>query len=137
MLIEEGLFAYLTTYPGVNDLAGTRMYTAGLIEQDTVFPCITYQQISGHEETSHGGRSGVEYARFQIEAVGLRHCDARNLAIQINVALSEFRGTMGAPNGVQIGRCSRSNRVDFGRDPGQKVFRVAQDYLIIYISVDA
>jgi hypothetical protein len=137
VLIEDGLFAYLTAYPGVNDLAGTRMYPAGLIEQDTVFPCITYQQISGREEASHQGRSGVEYARFQIEAVGLKHCDARNLAIQINVALSEFRGTWGAPDGVRVGRCSRNNRVDYGRDAAQKVFRVAQDYLIVYQSVDS
>lgn len=37
---------------------------------------------------------------------------------------------MGGNEGIEVGRCAKANRVSFGREPGQRVFKVATDFKI-------
>ena len=71
--IEAGLVAYLATVSGVTDLLENRIYPL-TAPQEAELPNAAFQRISGPRIPTHGGPSGLAFARIQItvEAAALQ-----------------------------------------------------------------
>lgn len=94
MNIEQDLYLYLTTDPGISALAGSRVYPVKLKEGATL-PAVTYQRVSTARTYAHAAASGLAHPLFQITAWGKQYEEARALADAIIAALNGYRGGMG------------------------------------------
>lgn len=100
MSFEEGLFAYLSTYPGLVPLVGTRVYPV-LLPQNATLPAVTYTRLATprlHEFEA----SFLPHPTFQFDcwamdtAVISGYEEAKDVATQVVAALDIYRGAMGA-----------------------------------------
>lgn len=74
------------------------------VDAAPVYPNIRYTKISGTEEYSHSGPTGLQQARYQFDVYALHPVAARQLADALRLALGGFVGTMeGAEGIVEIG----------------------------------
>lgn len=94
MAFEEGLYSYLSTYPGLVPLIGTRIYPL-LLPQDPVLPAVTYQRISTPRMHAFE-RSFLPHPRFQFDCWATTFPAARAVAEQVKLALDVYMGAMGA-----------------------------------------
>lgn len=101
MLIEEALYAYLSTEAGVAALASTRGYP-NVAPQEVALPNYAYQRISGPELMDHDGNAKLESGRFQFTCQGNEYRDAKNLVRAIRDALRGYYGLMGGASGVFV-----------------------------------
>lgn len=127
--IEEAIRAHALLDPGIVALINDRWHTVDLPER-TALPAVTVQQISNVPEHSHAGHSGLEHSRFQFTLWSDCHLKALRLAFAIERRFDAYRGRMGGDDGIEVGRCAKVNRVNLGREAGQKIYRTAIDFRI-------
>jgi hypothetical protein len=127
--IEEAIRAHALGDPAIVAIINDRWHSVDLPER-TAFPAVTMQQISGVPEHSHAGHSGLEHSRYQFTIWSDCHLKALRLAFAIERRFDAFRGRMGGDDGIEVGRSAKINRVNLGRDPGQKIHRTAIDFRI-------
>jgi hypothetical protein len=126
-MIEEGIVAYLTTYPALVALQSTRLYPVTLPQSPTL-PCMKFQRVSGPLEYTHSGQSAWAEARFQFDCWGDTPLIAKQLAQSLKSALSGFKGTLGM---IDIYAAFIENDVDdFDEETG--VFRQIVDVMFEY-----
>lgn len=94
MALEEGVFSYLSTYPGLVPLVGTRIYPL-LLPQNPTLPAVTYQRISTPREAAFG-RAFFEHPRFQFNCWADDLPAAVAVGDQVKAALNLYAGAMGA-----------------------------------------
>jgi hypothetical protein len=123
--LEVGLHAFLLADPAVAALIGTRM-TPLVLPQNTAYPALTYQRISGQRLRSVDGPAGRARPRMQIDSWAETYLEAKALAAAVRRALDGYAGPMGA---AQVGAVSLDDERDIHEDE-PKVSRVTQDYLI-------
>lgn len=87
MMLEEGLFAYLTAH-------GQRVYPQRLPQQPTL-PAMTYLMVSDPIEHTHSGPSSLGHPRFQLDCWGSTYLEAKHCARQIMALMSAYVGMMG------------------------------------------
>jgi hypothetical protein len=128
--IEEAIVQHLRADPVVTADVGARIYGAGLLDQGVAMPAITFQRVSsGDDWQSHQGSSGLERARFQFTVYGARHCDAVLSATHL---INAMDGKTGWLPGVSVGRCSRTNRTDLGRDRATMLYAQLVEFYMVY-----
>jgi hypothetical protein len=121
---EDGLFTYLSTYPGLAALIGTRLYPL-LLPQDPTLPAVTYQRISTPMMLAFE-RSFLPHPRFQFDCWAASFPAARAVAEQVKLALDVYRGAMGAET-------IQASILDTDRDtyePQAKIFHSIVDAII-------
>jgi len=135
-LLEEAIRAHALGDAAITALIGDRWYAVDL-PQGKAFPAITMQQVSGTPEHSHEGHSGIENARWQFTVWSDCYEKCTRLAWYVERRFDAFRGQWGnSEQGfMDIGRCAKTARVSFGKDPGQKLYRIAIDFYITYRSI--
>lgn len=128
MYIEEGLRTYALADAELEAMVGTRWYGPTL-EQFSAVPAVTVQCISNTSAHSQQGYSGLETARYQLTVWATTQAAALPVLFRLERLLDGFRGQMGM---VSVGRCWKAGRTDLGRDPGQKLYSVAIDFVFEY-----
>jgi hypothetical protein len=93
-VIEEALFDALTFNSSVSSIVSSRVYPQ-IVPQDTVYPAIRYNQISGVREHTLPSTDNMVHSRFQIDSYGTNYIGGRNLADAVRSALSDYVGTVG------------------------------------------
>lgn len=114
--LEPKIFTALTGDTGVSAIVGSRVYPV-VIPQKAALPCVTYLRVSGPQEMSLSGHSGLESVRVQVDAWAESYETAKSLASAIQSAL------LGAST---FAVTSASDRDLFEDETG--VFRVSTDF---------
>lgn len=96
-MIEDALWAYLTTAPQQTFAQiGQRLYPL-LIPQEVDGSAVAYQTISTPDRgLDHNGPAGFARKRIQYSCQAKRPSQARAIAAAITADLHGFRGAMGA-----------------------------------------
>lgn len=126
--LEEGLFAYLSTYAGLASLISTRVYPL-VIPQGATLPCLTYQRISTTRAGSHdssGIGNELTSSRFQFDVWANTALSAKAISDQVRAALHGKKGTMSSVT-IQAG-LSEDEQALF--EPDTKLYRSRSDYFI-------
>ncbi len=126
MAFEEDLFTYLSTYPGLGALIGTRLYPL-LLPQLPTLPAVTYQRVSTPTLLEFE-RSLLPHPRFQFNCWATTFAGARAVADQVRAALDVYMGAMGATT-------VRASLVEDERDdydPATEWWRIIVEAVIWY-----
>lgn len=97
MTIEEALYSYLTSHPGVSALVGTRVYPLKLPQNPKLpGPTITYHKVSLFAQRTIGS-SGPQFyeERFQFSCWAETYDEAKILAWTLISALQDYSGEIG------------------------------------------
>ena len=124
MRLDEGLVAYLTGNAGVSALVSDRVGPAPL-PQDSEQPAVTYQIISRTAQYTHRGPAGLTRPRIQVDCWSTTYSESQQLAEQVRLALSGFRGQMGD---VSVSGLFQEGAIDL-HEPEANLFRVSMDFL--------
>ncbi len=96
--IEDGIFARLSGFAGLGVLVDARIFN-NKAPQETDYPLLIFQEISGTSVMSHQGLSCLAFDRFQFAAYANSAEIASDIRQQVKAALAGFVGTVG---GVEI-----------------------------------
>jgi hypothetical protein len=127
-VLEEGLYAYLSTYAGLTSLISTRVYPL-VIPQGATLPCLTYQRISTNRSLSHdssGIGSELTSSRFQFDAWATTALSAKAITDQVRAALNGKKGTMASVT-IQAGLVDDEQSLF---EPDTKLYRSRSDFFI-------
>jgi hypothetical protein len=138
VLIEVALKTFLSQSVAVTALLGSssaiRIYPL-VLPQVPVWPCATYQRISGVRDRATLGPTGTTYARIQFDvwaadtkADGGGYLAAKNAADAMRKHLDGFRGLMGSSTVGQI--FVQAVEIENDRDdyePDARLYRVGFD----------
>jgi hypothetical protein len=131
-MIEQGLFAYLSSVPEVQALIGAaplcRLYPLLLSQADHT-PAGVYQLASVDRGRTYCGTDKLIYSTMQLDSYGRRYSDACTLAAAFRVALLDFAGMMGT---VLVRDCALLSESDF-EDPEPGLYRRYQSWGIWHI----
>lgn len=134
IIIEKGLFAYLSNESDITDIVSTRIYPM-IVPQGTAYPAITYDLTANTPEMTNDGESGLTEANFVLKCWAATYAEAKNLAETLRLNLNGFgKGTMGA---VTVNRASKTDDSDMtpeleGNLSIVKAYGVAFDLQIWY-----
>jgi len=129
--IDEGLIAYLRTYPAVNNLVAARVYGM-MIPQKATLPCITVQRISTARIStmdSSGATGDLTSPRFQIDTWATTQKSAKAITDAIRAGLNGHTGTTGT--GVTI-RAALATEEAPSYDPETGLYRCRSEFLVWY-----
>jgi hypothetical protein len=128
MTIEQAIFEALTEDSGVAAIVSRRVYPS-LMPQNPTLPAIVYTLISGQQEESHDGPSGLARPRYQFDCYAETATGAFALSEALRLALHGFSGTLGGSGGVTCGGILfAGKRVLYESET--RIHRVSIDYLI-------
>lgn len=129
-MIEEAIYKLLSEDEDIDDIVDGRIFDTHL-EQNPVFPAISFTRISTPRQLSHSGPVQSVEARFQIDCWAHTPPEARALADAVRALLHGYRGTVDLPGPTTqlIEMAKVDNQVQFS-DPGEREFRQTQDVLV-------
>lgn len=95
-MIENAIFQRLSGFSALTALIGgtSPRITPELMTQDTAYPAITYQFVSGQRETAMGVDPGVVSTRLVVDSWVDTYAAARDVKEQVRACLQRFRGTL-------------------------------------------
>jgi len=134
IVIEKGLYAYLTNESDITDIVSTRIFPM-IVPQGQSYPAITYDRTSGEHEMTVDGESGLVEANFILKCWATTYAGAKSLADALRLVLDGFGpSTMGA---VTVNRSHLSDDSDMtpeyeGSSSKVKAYGVAFELQIIY-----
>ena len=129
-MIQQALYGFLSTDPGVTALVNDRIYP--LVIPDQVFdasskrPCLVYAQDGLTTSQTFCETIALRSAGFMIDCYARRYEDAIGLAEAVKSALVDFRGPMGSSQISNVDLISQYDLMDL--EPG--LFRVALRFSI-------
>lgn len=127
MTIQQALFNYLSTFPGLTGLIGTRVYPLRP-PQNATKPYVTYAKVTGPRvrtfSTDQGGQP-----RFDFTCTADDYSSADAVRAQVRVALEGYSGLMGGA--VNVVSVQQNNEVDL-QDPEAKLYHLVVDFTISY-----
>lgn len=123
MLLEEGLYSYLVSAPGVAALVGTRVYPL-VLPQASPVPAIIYSRVGGPRVKALAAPPGVQRARVQLSVFATSYAEVKAVAEALRLALDGHRGSWGAGQVQAVSLVSENDL--FGGD--SLMYHVAQDY---------
>lgn len=131
-MIEQGLFAYLSTVAEVQALitfdGQTRLYPL-IIPQHSHTPCGVYQLSSVQRSRTYCETIKLVMSSIQLDSYGRTYADAVALAAAFRVALLDFKGMMGD---VEVRDCSLESESDF-EEPEPGLYRRYQSWDIWHV----
>ena len=128
MTLEEGLFAYLSTYANLVAKVAAWVYPVKF-PQDTTMPCVVFQRISTPRELTHdmsGATGTLAHPRIQIEAWSETYHEGKDIVDIIREALNGKTGNMG---GVTI-RAALVDDEAVEYSPDFELYRFNCDYIL-------
>lgn len=129
--IDDALIARAAATAGLTALIGAqpnmKLYPHDAVSQNATRPYVAYQLISGPREHAMGSDPGMVRARFQFTCWGDTDTSSRDVADQVRLCYSRFRGTL---LGVEIMDVFLDNEHPLGRDPDTRFFRRALDFIV-------
>lgn len=134
ILIEKGLFAYLSNESTITAIVSTRIFPL-IVPQDQSYSAITYDRTSGDPEMTNDGESGLIEANFVLNCWATTYAGAKALSEALRLVLGGFgKSTMGA---VTVNRSAMTDDSDVtpeyeGNTSRIKAFGVAFDLQIWY-----
>lgn len=84
--LEPSIFSALTADATVSGLVGTRVYPL-VLPQKAGLPAVSYLRVSGRQEMSLSGLSGLEAPRIQIDCWATTYAGAKALAAAVRAAM--------------------------------------------------
>lgn len=135
MSIEYAIHALALADGVIGASVGTRWYPAPLPEPipqsgATIYPAVTYQQISQVNLSSHQGNSNLAQTRLQISLWATLDDDGTRLRDELKRVLRDYRGTVG---GDRIDRIMWANDVAI-YDPTTQIHQRAIDLMVYHYS---
>lgn len=125
MSIEEDLYAYMSTYAGLTELVGTRIYPL-VAPQNVQKPYCTYQKISTGRQYSHSGYSGLQRPRMQVSCYAETYSQAKAVAAQVVAAVEAWSAA-----NARVQAALQENEQDF-YDEETKLYYVPVDIFCYY-----
>lgn len=132
MDIDEALVAHLKAQPGLTALVSTRIYP-NEIPQSSVLPAIYYQDISDVKIYTLFGKSQLTRPMKQFTVYAASKASAKAVAKQIELALTDFSGTM---SGIVIQWIRFENELSgllLGSDGTTRTFYHDLEFEVIYL----
>lgn len=130
MTLDEAQYAYLSTYPDLVTLIGTRLYPDTLPQEPTL-PAVVYERVSTPRLSQHTGVVAGGQVRMQYTVFALTRASARAIAAQLVAALDGYRGTMGGVGGVAVTVIEIPNEID-QHDPETDRYQTMLDAILGY-----
>jgi hypothetical protein len=131
-LIEAALRAHALADANLSALIGERWYGPTL-EQFSALPAVTVQCVSSVSTHSHDGGGFPERARYQFTAWAESHLAALDVVGALTALFDGARGLIGSDGvDVAVDRMWKAGRIDLGREPNQKVYKIDLDFFIDY-----
>ena len=124
MSVEADLYAYLSTYAGLTELVGTRVYPL-VAPQAVKESYCTYQKISPGRKYSHGGFSNLSRPRIQVNCYATTYAQAKAIAVQVIAAVEAW------PGASNIQAAFVENEIDM-YDPDTELYQVPVDFFVYY-----
>lgn len=90
-MLEESIYAHLSTVAAVSTLAGTRIYPV-FLPQDPTYPAISYQRISSQPQVAIGGFCNLDNPRIQIDCWASSYSAVKSLAEAVRDAMMSAPG---------------------------------------------
>ncbi len=117
-MLENKIYAHLSTVSGVSTYIGTRIYPV-ILPQDPTLPAITFQRIDTRKYYSFQGDNGGESPRVQIDIWSTGYDQGRSIATAIKTA-------MDAATAYKV--------IDFDQrdlyEPDVENYRIQQDFVL-------
>lgn len=123
--MEEEIRALLLADSGVSGHAGTRV-SFGAHPQGQPFPGVVLNTISGMDDLTAGGPSGLSESRIQVDCYAETYGAAKLLSRAVKTALSGYSG--GGLQGV-FHASTRDGR-EGGTNEAERPFRVSMDFMV-------
>lgn len=92
MSIDTALYTRLSGFAGLSKLVSTRIYPIRM-PQNATFPLVCYQQVGATRDYVMQNQSGLVQTLYQIDCYDSTLEDARAVAEQARLALSNYSGT--------------------------------------------
>ena len=127
MSVEKNICAFLLQQTALTKLIGARIFPIH-IPQNSELPAIAYNMISKPRTYSQSGDSHLVKPRIQFSCFGHRYHDVRDVADQIVIALSGFKGNM---DGATIQSAFIENEVDL-YESDTKIYHIPVDVIFQY-----
>lgn len=104
----QDLWTYLQTQTGLTALIGARLHPVRLPQSPTL-PAVVFSKVSKPRIVSQQGDSGLSNPRYQFTCWAVRHSVAVQIAGELRISLSGFKGTM---NGRRVYASFDENELD-------------------------
>ncbi len=134
IIIEKGLYAYLTNESDITDIVSLRIFPM-IVPETESYPAITYDRTSGDPKMTNDGESGLIETNFILKCWATTYAGAKDLAEALRLVLNGFgKSTMGA---VTVNRSAMTDDSDMtpeyeGNTSRIKAYGVAFDLQIWY-----
>ncbi len=133
--LEEGLYHYLISQPNIAAYVAGRVYEMDL-PQNPTWAAITFQRISTDPDYVQSGQSGYVTVQLQIDSWASTRKEARQLATQVRMSLSGYKGLFSSPDGdLTVESCFLLDDKPMPMEPTEEVTakgRVVQEYKITF-----
>jgi len=130
--IESALVSILNSDEDITDIVVSRIYPQ-TIPQETDFPAIRYNQVSGVRDHTLTDSSNCVNARFQIDCIASTLLAGRELADAVRSKLDNYSGTVGT---VTIQCIQLINEIDYYNESvgvdQLTLYGKTQDYYVWY-----
>ncbi len=130
--IENAIYALLSTNTGFMAVAGTRIYQT-ILPQAVVYPCVSFQAVTGASDYVMEGASGLASVRMQFDLFADDPDDLLDLKAAVMNALSAYRGSVGSPPTKIQGAFRESERDNYESplsEAGLRVWSKSLDFNI-------
>lgn len=126
MMLEQAIYSYISTYPGLIALVGSRIYPL-VMPQNPTYPTVVYSRVSRVYEKDLSGTAWNQ-SRMQFSVYATKYSDAKAVAEQIRAAFRDYKGEI---NGINIMLADVTNEIDL-YEPDTALYHVLVDILIIH-----
>lgn len=126
-IIEDAIFARLSTDSGLTALVSTRIYPMKLPDT-TAYPAITYQCIDKIPASALGTASTCFAARFQFDCWGKTMSAVKNLANKLRNSLDALDTTL---SGIRIYGIVYLGEFDT-YEADTELYRISSDFKIMF-----
>jgi len=127
-MIEQGLYDLLSSDQALSQLVGARIYPV-LIPEETTYPAITYQGVTGSVKPSVDGRAYSEKS-IQIDAWGNTYGDIKCVQAALHRILDGYVGTLS--DGTRVLSSLRINEFD-AYESDARVYRSITEYQFQFV----
>lgn len=129
--MEADLISRLEAVTGVTNLVSSRIYV--MVPQNAIYPLIRMQRIGSDHNQEMNGSAGVVEAIVQIDCIGRKAKQAKDVAEQVRLALQGWKGSQG---GTEFRSILLTDQRDL-EEPDQQGgefghFRVSMDFTVTY-----
>jgi hypothetical protein len=115
-VLEESIFAHLSTSTALTAMVSTRIYPA-MLPENCELPALSYQRISNTPQNTMSGHSGLDNPRIQIDCWATSYGDAKAIG-------DKTRKAMGAATTFRALQLSDQDIIE----PELEIYRVSMDF---------